>query len=167
MRFKCSMDLSLRIGYSWQYLGLSWDLFGYDKFDMSDKAIQSTEQQPDEWQQDLNPNQMAGQNHGLDGSHPEKDAPTAAEIKELHSQLADYTNDELKQIPVLPSGSRLEQGAKYIDLHDPERQEFTAMGNMEAGPDNLYVPKTEVSYQLWNRLTKVQNPARLEDNKES
>jgi len=27
------------------------------------------------------------------------------------------------------------------------------MGSMEAGSDNWYVPKTEVDYQLWNRLT--------------
>jgi hypothetical protein len=134
---------------------------------MSEKTGRQTDQQPDEWQQDLNPDPMAGRNYGLEGSHPEKDAPNASEIKDLHSVLQDYTNAELKQIPVLPQGSRLEQGAKYIDLKDPERKEFTAMGNMEAGPDNWYVPKTEVDYQLWNRLTGVQNPERLGEADES
>jgi len=128
---------------------------------MSEKTGRPMDAQPDEWQQDLNPDPMAGRNVGLEGPHPEKDAPTAYEIKELHNQLAGYTSDELKQIPVMPRGSRLEQGAKYIDLQDPERREFTAMGNMEAGPDNWYVPKTEVGYQLWNRLTGVENPERL------
>ena len=132
-----------------------------------EKTGRATEQQPDEWQQDLNPNPMAGRNVGLEGSHPEKDAPNASEIKELHSLLEGYTNNELKQIPVLPQGSRLEQGAKYIDLKNPERKEFTAMGNMEAGADNWYVPKTEVDYQLWNRLTGVQNPERLGEANES
>lgn len=131
------------------------------------KTGRQKDQQPDEWQQDLNPNSMAGQNVGLEGPHPEKDAPNAYEIKELHSQLKSLTSDELKQIPVLPSGSRLEQGAKYIDLMAPERKEFTAMGSMEAGPDNCYVPKTEVDYQLWNRLTGVQNPERLGEANES
>lgn len=134
---------------------------------MSEKTGRQTDQQPDEFQQDLNPDPMAGQNHGLEGSHPEKDAPNASEIKELHSLLEGYTNSDLKQIPVLPQGSRLEQGAKYIDLNDPERKEFTAMGNMEAGRDNYYVPKTEVDYQLWNRLTGVQNPERLGEASES
>lgn len=134
---------------------------------MSEKTGRQTDQQPDEFQQDLNPDPMAGQNHGLEGSHPEKDAPNASEIKELHSLLEGYTNSDLKQIPVLPQGSRLEQGAKYIDLNDPERKEFTAMGSMEAGPDNYYVPKTEVDYQLWNRLTGVQNPERLGEASES
>lgn len=134
---------------------------------MSEKTSRQTDQEPDEFQQDLNPDPMAGQNFGLEGSHPEKDAPNASEIKELHSVLEGYTNDDLKQIPVLPQGSRLEQGAKYIDLKDPEPKEFTGMGNMEAGPDNWYVPKTEVDYQLWNRLTGVQNPERLGEANES
>ena len=30
-----------------------------------------------------------------------------------------------------------------------------------AGPANWYVPKTEVDYQLWNRLIGVHNPERL------
>ncbi len=134
---------------------------------MSEKTSRQTEQQPDEWQQDLNPNSMAGQNVGLEGPHPEKDAPNAYEIKELHSTLEGYTSDELKQIPVLPPGSRLEQGAKYVDLMDSKRKVFTAMGNMEAGPSNRYVPKTEVDYQLWNRLIGVQNPERLGEANES
>ncbi len=41
------------------------------------------------------------------------------------------------------------------------------MGGMEVGPDNLYVPKTEVGYQLWNRLTGVNNPERLGEDSES
>ncbi len=134
---------------------------------MTEKTGRPTDQQPDEFQQDLNPDPMAGRNVGLEGPHPEKDAPNASEIKELHSLLEGYTNDELKQIPVLPQGSRLEQGAKYIDLKDPERKEFTGMGNMEAGSDNWYVPKTEVDYQLWNKLTGVQNPERLGEANES
>ncbi len=62
---------------------------------------------------------------------------------------------------------RLEQGAKYIDLNDPERKEFTAMGAMSASRNNWYVPKTEVDYMLWNRLTEVQNPERLGEASES
>ncbi len=130
---------------------------------MSEKPGRPADQKPDEWQQDLNPNSMAGRNVGLEGPHPEKeqDAPNAYEIKELHRLLEGYTDDELKQIRVLPQGSRLEQGATYIDLMDPERKEFTAMGSMEANSNNWYVPKTEIDYRLWNRLTGVENPDRL------
>jgi hypothetical protein len=136
---------------------------------MSEKGGRPADAKPDEWQQDLNPQPNAGRNVGLEGPHPEKenDAPNAYEIKELHNLLEGYTADELKQIRVLPQGSRLEQGAKYIDLNDPERKEFTGMGGMEAGPNNWYVPKTEVDYQLWNRLIGVQNPERLGESNES
>lgn len=131
------------------------------------KVGKPTDQKPDEFQQDLNPNLMAGRNVGLEGPHPEKSGLDASQIKELHSKLEGFTNDELTQIVVLPQGSRLEQGAKYIDLNDPQRQEFTAMGSMEAGSDNYYVPKTEVGYQIWNRLIGVQNPERLGEANES
>lgn len=115
----------------------------------------------DEWEKDLHPQSMPGRNYGLEGAHPEKeDIPNAYEIKELHDRLQGFTDDELKQITVLPTGTRLEQGAKYIDLMDAERNEFTAMGGMEAKPENKYVPKTEIDYQLWNRLKGVQNPER-------
>ena len=61
----------------------------------------------------------------------------------------------------MPEGSRLEQGATYIDLAQDEPKEFTALGNMEAGPQNCYVLKSAVDYSLWNRLIGVENPERL------
>jgi hypothetical protein len=135
---------------------------------MQQKPGRPNDAKQDEWEQDLHPQPNAGRNVGLEGPHPEKEEiPTAYDIKELHRQMEGYTDDELKQIRVLPQGSRLEQGAKYIDLKDPERKEFTAMGGMEAGSDNWYVPKTEVDYQLWNRLIGVQNPERLGEANES
>lgn len=134
---------------------------------MQQKPGRPTDQKPDEWQQDLNPDPSAGQNVGLDESRSETEAPTAYHIKELHDYLEGYTADELRKIPVLPQGSRLEQGATYIDLKDPNRKEFTAMGDMEAGADNWYVPKSEVGYMLWNRLIGVQNPERIGESSES
>lgn len=136
---------------------------------MTEKVGKPSDAKADEWQQDLNPKPMAGRNYGLEGPHPEKDdkAPTAYDVKQLHNELQDYTDDELKQIVVLPEGSRLEQGATYIDLKNPDRHEFTAMGGMQAGSDNFYVPKTEVGYQLWNRLIGVENPDRVGENSES
>lgn len=133
---------------------------------MTEKQGRPTDQKPDEWEQDLHPNSRAGNNLGLEGPHPEKNAPTAYELKEVHRHFSNYTDDELKQIPILPQGSRLEQGATYIDLIDPELKEFKAMGGMEAGPNNKYVPKTEVGYQLWNRLTGVQNPEQTGEGNE-
>jgi hypothetical protein len=116
---------------------------------------------PEPWRSDLNPDALAGQNIGVLGSHPEDDARTAYDVKELHRRLSGLSDAELKTIPVLPPGSRLEQGATYIDLRAADCREFRALGNMEAGRDNWYVPKDSVDYVLWNRLIGVTNPERL------
>ena len=130
---------------------------------MPDKATERQEAENEYWQQDLNPDLMAGQNVGMAGPHPEKDEGirTAYDLKPLHRRLEGYTDDELKGIPVLNPGSRLEQGATYIDLRQDDPEEITAWGDMEASQENWYVPKSEVDYQLWNRLIGVDNPERL------
>lgn len=117
--------------------------------------------QEDKFTPDLHPTLHAGVNDGVKGPHPEKedDIQTAYDIKKLNRRLQEFTDDELKQIPVLPKGTRLEQGATYIDLAHDEPQEFTARGDMVTGK-NYCVPKTEIDYQLWNRLIGVDNPER-------
>lgn len=128
----------------------------------SDRFPQSERKHPDEWQQELNPDHMAGQNIGERSGDREQGLPTAFDEKEVHRTLhADFDDDELKQIPILQPGQRLQQGASYLDLRDPGRREFTAMGGMEAGAENRYVPKDSVPYSLWNRLTGVENPERI------
>src|SRR6266568_2298888 len=71
--------------------------------------------------------------------------------------------DEIKNITILPAGTRLEQGAKYIDLRHLEQGEFVARSNMVADVINAYVPKKETDYLLWNRLNQVETPARLDE----
>lgn len=66
---------------------------------------------------------------------------------------------------MLPRGSRLEQGATYIDLAKDAPEEFTATGDMEATTDNYSVPKSAVDYTLWNRLIGVDHPERLGVNR--
>jgi hypothetical protein len=109
------------------------------------------EQHLDEFQADLNPNYEAGENHGP----PSHATRTAEEIKDLHEILHPLRDDELRRIPVLAAGSRLEQGATYLDLRFPQRGEFRAMGFMEAGLDDWYVPKSEVDHELWHRLLEM------------
>ena len=122
------------------------------------------EPQPSEhpfWQ-DLNPHFLEGENYGLQGPQFGKTAQTAYDVKELNRRLQNFEDDELKKIPILPEGSRLEQGATYLDLRRPGSTAFTATGDMIAGPDNWYAPKAEVPYWLWNRLTGVTNPEQLD-----
>ena len=120
------------------------------------------EQHPEEWRRDLNPDPQAGQNRGEARNWVDQ-ARTAYEVKEAHRRLGDMSDDDLRTIPIVPAGERLQQGAVYIDLRTHDCQEFKARGDMEAGPDNLYVPKSEVDYQLWNRLIGVANAERTGD----
>jgi hypothetical protein len=117
---------------------------------------------PDEYRQDLNPRGGAGYNVAGVGPQPmqAENVRTAYDIKSLHRRLEGYTDDELKAIPIMPEGSPLEQGATYINVRDIEPNEFTARGGMTAEPGKWIVPKSEVGYQLWNRLLGVDNPER-------
>jgi hypothetical protein len=106
----------------------------------------------DQFDQDLNPNTMAGQNLGGAGAHPEKRARTAKDVKALHARFGDWLDSDLEQVPILPAGSRLEQDAVYVDLAAETPVEFRATGGMAAGANQYLAPKTDVPYQLWNRL---------------
>lgn len=118
---------------------------------------------PPEWEGDLNPHDLAGENHGAVDPHPGKaSGRTAADVKSLHERLPDLSNDDLKQIPLVPEGARLLQGATYLDLAGADHREFTATAESVAAPGTLYVAKSEVGYTLWNRLIGVQNPSRLD-----
>jgi hypothetical protein len=111
---------------------------------------------PPEWRDDLNPDFMAGRNVGLQGPHPDKDARTAFDVKPAHRQLTGFTDDELKRVPIVPAGIRLEQGATYVDLRALDEGEFTATGQIVATDNHWFVPKSEVDYDLWNRLVRDQ-----------
>ena len=130
---------------------------------MADSSYGFEEKNLDAYDYDLRPDSDAGRNVGVSGVHPEKASGvrTAYDIKDLHERLQDLEDNELKGIPVLPEGARLEQGATYIDLREQTPQEFTARGDMVAGHGDWYVPKSEVDYRVWNRLIGVDNPERL------
>jgi hypothetical protein len=83
---------------------------------------------------------------------------TAYDLRDAHRMLAGITDDGLKAINVLPEGAKLEQGATYLDLRDPERHEFTATGDMVAEHDHWIVAKDDVDYELWNRLIGEPTP---------
>jgi hypothetical protein len=124
-----------------------------------DRRVLPGDQHPERYRHDLNPDPMAGQNHGLHTA--DTVGPSAYDVKDVHQTWRDFSNADLKQLPILPEGTRLRQGAVYLDLNDPARGEFKALGNMEAGPGNRYVAKDAVPYDLWNALIGVDNPERL------
>lgn len=128
---------------------------------MTQKVYDPSTKHPPESQRDPDPEAAAGINFGTVGPHPEKDTPrTAYDVKETRRRLDGFTDDQLRLIPILPEGCRLEQDARYLDFSEGDRREFTATSDMTVGPGRLIVPKTEVDYQLWNRLRGVTAPAR-------
>lgn len=128
----------------------------------AEKQGRPTDQPSDQWQNDLNPDPMAGQNHGPRTEEPGRFDRTADDIKELHERMQDFSRDDLRQIPVLHPGARLEQGSVYINLNDSDCKEFKGMGDMNAQKNDFIVPKDQVPYPLWNRLIGVDNPDRLD-----
>lgn len=117
----------------------------------------------DDFEADLRPDNFAGANDGL-LSEPTDIGLRASDIKEMHDKLADLTDDELRNIVIVPLGERLEQGAKYIDLQHLENGEFVATADMISDEGHYYVPKKQTDYVLWNRLNQVDNPARLDES---
>jgi hypothetical protein len=105
----------------------------------------------DSFDRDLHGDDRAGQHGGM------QDVRTysAYDVKELHDRMPDFTDDELKRIPVLAHGERLEQGGIYLDLSENRNEPFTAQGSLEAQDPHLYVAKALTDYEVWNKLTGV------------
>ena len=122
---------------------------------------QEQQKHPDGWQRDLNQDHMEGQNVGRSATGSGPRARTAAEIKALVEKLSEFNQDELSQIPIVPDGSELKQGAVYLDLGDPTPVPFTATAQIVAAPGHYYTPKPEVPYEIWNRLVETLGPARV------
>jgi hypothetical protein len=127
--------------------------------DQTKPQTRTTRAVADEFDQDLHPNPMAGQNISAEGEHPEQFGRTAKDVKQLHARYREWSDADLAQVPILPDGSRLEQGATYMDLAG-DAAEFTATGDISVQPGQCVVAKTAVPYQVWNRLLGIQNVAR-------
>lgn len=79
---------------------------------------------------------------------------TAYDVKWIHRELAEqFRDDELQRIALLPRGQRLEQGSTYFDMC--EGREFRATADQIVDRDACVVAKSQVDYELWNRLVRV------------
>ena len=122
---------------------------------------QEQEKHPPEWRDDLNPGRMEGQNIGAFSKRNDAGAPTAADIDVLAGRLNGFTRDELSEIPIVPAGTKLKQGAVYLDMRIPASVPFTATADITATEMNYYAPKAEIPYELWNRLVGALGPATI------
>lgn len=128
----------------------------------TEKAKHGKGELPDEWEQDLQRDNMTRGHEGGVEANPQAERRTAHDMKDIHRVHPGLSKDELKRILVLAEGTRLEQGAKYFDLLHPGRGEFVATAEMTVGADHWFVQKSEVDYPLWNRIIGVTNPDRLD-----
>lgn len=116
------------------------------------KPPQFEEKHPPGWRDILNPAHMAGQNIGGESLEAGSSVRHVRDRKDAGELLPGFTDAELREIPLVPEGQRLENGATYVDLRDPDRQPFTASARNVASRGSLLVPKAEVPYQYWNRI---------------
>ena len=93
-----------------------------------------------------------------DHRHPDETDRTAFHLRKSGQELRGLDDEALKQVPILATGERLQQGATYIDLREPTPQEFTARADEAALPGNAYVPKARVPYEIWNLLIGEEKP---------
>ena len=105
----------------------------------------------DDFAADLSAEQSSG-GHG-------DESVLAADDKGTRAVVHDLDGADLKALSVLTVGTRLDQGSTYVDLNDPGRTPFTAMGDQEADDDNRYVAKRDTDYELWDRLVGHVPPA--------
>jgi hypothetical protein len=131
-----------------------------DRSNPRTQQARDVEKHPEELRTDLNPNALAGQNIGSEAGHPEQAGRTLYDVKDAHTRFAELSADDLKHIRIVPPGARLLNDATYIDLDDPERREFTATNEMEAGDGRLLVAKADTHYEVWNRLRRPPDPRR-------
>lgn len=90
---------------------------------------------------------------------------TVADVKELYNRYHKIlTSDQMTQIPIVSTGTHLQQGATYCDLAQSQPREFVAEANRTAKEHEYLAPKSQVSYTIWDYLIGVTNPARLDEN---
>ena len=122
---------------------------------------QEMQKHPDDWNKDLNPDRLEGQNIGASSKPDNLRAYTAADIDVLAGRLNSFSRDELSQIPIIRVGTKLKQGAVYLDMRIPAPVPFTATADTQATELNYYTPKAEIPYELWDRLVEALAPASM------
>lgn len=127
---------------------------------------QEEQKHPARWAGDLNPEHMEGQNIGASSAAGARSAATAANVQTLVDRFQSFDREELAAVPIVAAGTKLNQGAVYLDLRSPTSVPFTATGEMIAEEIHYYAPKAEVPYEVWNRLVEALAPGSLSEESE-
>jgi hypothetical protein len=108
------------------------------------------------------PQALTGQNIGRYSVDEDPEVRYASDIKKVTKILSDFSMSELRQIPIVPKGRMLKQGAVYLDLKDPYRRPFMADGYLLVDEKHHFVPKAETAYIHWNKLIGIRAPDRIQ-----
>ena len=79
----------------------------------------------------------------------------------LSGRLDSFNRDELSQIPIVPVGANLKQGAVSLNMRIPAPVPFTATADSKATELNYYAPKAEIPFELRHRLVEALGPASM------
>jgi len=77
---------------------------------------------------------------------------TAFDVRHDHRVLHGLGADLLRRIPIVADGARLSRRCEYLDLHDPARADFRALGDEIVRPGQRVVARSEVSAEAWREL---------------
>ena len=86
------------------------------------------------------------------GERPRHERRSALEVRHDHRVLHEFGTEALRQIPLVPEGTGLSRRGEYLDLHDPARADFRAIGDETVRPGQRLVARSEVSPDTWQRL---------------
>ncbi len=110
---------------------------------------------------DLHPHNRSGQNDSPDRNEGRSAYLLKENESTMHPRLQMLPVQELKQIPVLDTGTRLQEGAAYLDLRNLDSGAFQGMNNREVGPDDLFTAKSHLDHEQFAYLTGATTVAQL------
>ena len=88
-------------------------------------------------------------------AQPVRERRSAFDVRHDHRVLQDLGADALRQIPLVAEGARLIRRGEYLDLHDPARADFRALGDETVRPGQRLVARSEVSAEVWRALLRA------------
>ncbi|HEV8669507.1 MAG TPA: hypothetical protein VGS01_02090 [Candidatus Limnocylindria bacterium] len=83
---------------------------------------------------------------------PHRERRTAFDVRHDHRVLQDLGADVLREIPLVSEGAGLIRRGEYLDLHDPARADFRALGDETVRPGQRVVARSEVTPDAWRAL---------------
>lgn len=93
--------------------------------------------------------------------HAEESLP-ADQLKDVVNELPELSGEELSRLTVLELGTELEQGGTYLDLDNPDRVPFKALGGHRVQDGQRVISKRDTDYLLWNEIVGDREEVEIE-----